>query len=72
MDDAEPIISILLAGLRALGVERAEAERQAQSLYGRVAQDYAAAGQPYGASHDGMMFWLMRDQPIDLRHVSAA
>lgn len=71
MDDAEAIISILLAGLHALGVEQAEAERQAQSLYRRVAQDYAAAGRPYGATQDGMMFWLMRDQPVDLRSVSA-
>jgi hypothetical protein len=66
-DESEDIIAILVAGLRAEGLEPEDAHRHAQGLYVKLKRDYERAGRPYSDGHGSMMLWLMRNQPIDLQ-----
>ena len=60
LDESEDARGVrdVFAGYLAWMMPRPAAVAAANWIYRRIARDYARAGEPFGASHAGMMRWL--------------
>jgi hypothetical protein len=53
------------AGLQATLITLEEVDARAHALYHKVLRDYEAAGEPNGPGHNGLMRWVMSQEPAE-------